>query len=69
VTTVADGTVYLARKIAAMTAHATQITVDGEYYALSDNVGRRVSGIEHYIRLAGVGPARPVPADDPFGLR
>jgi N-acetyl-1-D-myo-inositol-2-amino-2-deoxy-alpha-D-glucopyranoside deacetylase len=47
-----------------MTAHATQITVDGAYFALSDNVGRRVAGVEHYIQLAG--PGAP-PADDLFG--
>jgi N-acetyl-1-D-myo-inositol-2-amino-2-deoxy-alpha-D-glucopyranoside deacetylase len=64
VTTSVDGLAYLDAKIAAMTAHATQITVDGAYFALSDNVGRRVAGVEHYIQLAG--PGAP-PADDLFG--
>jgi N-acetyl-1-D-myo-inositol-2-amino-2-deoxy-alpha-D-glucopyranoside deacetylase len=64
VTTSVDGLAYLDAKIAAMTAHATQITVDGAYFALSDNVGRRVPGVEHYVQLAGPGVP---PADDLFG--
>jgi N-acetyl-1-D-myo-inositol-2-amino-2-deoxy-alpha-D-glucopyranoside deacetylase len=64
VTTSVDGLAYLDAKIAAMTAHATQITVDGAYFALSDNVGRRVPGVEHYVQLAG--PGAP-PVDDLFG--
>jgi N-acetyl-1-D-myo-inositol-2-amino-2-deoxy-alpha-D-glucopyranoside deacetylase len=64
VTTVIDGSAYLDAKIAAMAAHATQVTVDGSYYALSDNVGRRVLGSEHYIQLAGPGAA---PPDDLLG--
>jgi N-acetyl-1-D-myo-inositol-2-amino-2-deoxy-alpha-D-glucopyranoside deacetylase len=63
VTTAVDGSAYLDAKIAAMTAHATQITVDGLYFALSDNVGRRVLGVEHYIQLAGPDAA---PASDLF---
>ncbi len=39
-----------------MRAHATQITVDGPYFALSDNVGQRVLDSEYYTLLAG--PAR-----------
>ena len=64
VTTTVDASEYLDKKIAAMTAHATQITVDGTYFALSDNVGRRVLGVEHYIQLAGPDAA---PATDLFG--
>ena len=68
-TTTIDTDQHLSRdftgvKATAMTAHATQITVDGDYYALSDNVGRRISGVEHYIQLAG--PSGPVPARDLF---
>jgi len=36
-----------------MRAHATQIAVNGPFYALSNNVGQRASGREHYILLAG----------------
>jgi N-acetyl-1-D-myo-inositol-2-amino-2-deoxy-alpha-D-glucopyranoside deacetylase len=64
VTTSVDGSKYLDAKIAAMRAHATQITVDGFYYALSDNVGRRVLGVEHFIQLAG---PKPAPVNDLFG--
>jgi N-acetyl-1-D-myo-inositol-2-amino-2-deoxy-alpha-D-glucopyranoside deacetylase len=53
VTTSVDAEAYLDAKIAAMTAHATQITVDGEFFALSDNHGHRILGTEYYIRLAG----------------
>jgi N-acetyl-1-D-myo-inositol-2-amino-2-deoxy-alpha-D-glucopyranoside deacetylase len=34
-----------------MKAHATQITVDGPFFALSNNVGNEVWGTEYY-RLA-----------------
>jgi N-acetyl-1-D-myo-inositol-2-amino-2-deoxy-alpha-D-glucopyranoside deacetylase len=53
VTTEIDGTGYLEAKIAAMRAHATQITVDAPFFALSDNVGHRVLGREYYTLLAG----------------
>jgi N-acetyl-1-D-myo-inositol-2-amino-2-deoxy-alpha-D-glucopyranoside deacetylase len=35
-------------KIRAMRAHATQIAVDGPFFALSDNLGNRVWGTEFY---------------------
>ncbi len=53
VTTEIDGTRYLDAKLAAMRAHATQIAVDGPFFALSDKVGQRVSGYECYTLLAG----------------
>jgi N-acetyl-1-D-myo-inositol-2-amino-2-deoxy-alpha-D-glucopyranoside deacetylase len=46
-----DGTDYLDRKLAAMKAHATQITLDGPFFALSEEVGQMVWGWEYY-RLA-----------------
>ena len=59
VTTEVDATAYLPAKLAAMRAHATQISVAGEFFALSDNVGRRALGREYYTLLAGRrGPAR-----------
>jgi N-acetyl-1-D-myo-inositol-2-amino-2-deoxy-alpha-D-glucopyranoside deacetylase len=64
VTTAVDGSAHLEAKIAAMKAHATQLTVDGSHYALSDNTGRRILGTEYYIQLAGPGPA---PPGDLFG--
>ena len=48
---VIDGGEYADAKIAAMKAHATQITVDGPFFALSNNIGNEVWGSE-YFRLA-----------------
>ncbi len=53
VTTEIDATPYLKAKLAAMAAHETQITVDGDFYALSDDVGRRALGREYYTLLSG----------------
>ncbi len=65
VTTEIDATAYLDRKLAAMRAHATQITVDAPFFALSDKIRRQALGVEHYTLLAGRrGPAGP---DDPDG--
>jgi N-acetyl-1-D-myo-inositol-2-amino-2-deoxy-alpha-D-glucopyranoside deacetylase len=59
-TTEIDATRYLDAKLAAMRAHETQITVDGEFFALSNDVGLRVSGTEYYTLLAGPrGPRGP----------
>ncbi len=52
VTTRIDAGGFLEAKLAAMRAHATQISVDGPFFALSDNVGRRALGAEHYTLLA-----------------
>jgi N-acetyl-1-D-myo-inositol-2-amino-2-deoxy-alpha-D-glucopyranoside deacetylase len=43
-----DGTAYADRKVAALHAHATQIEVDGPFFALSNHVGNEVLGIESY---------------------
>ena len=40
-------------KMAAMRAHATQITVDGPFFALSNNLGNRVWGVEYYRLVQG----------------
>jgi N-acetyl-1-D-myo-inositol-2-amino-2-deoxy-alpha-D-glucopyranoside deacetylase len=53
VTTEIDGEAYLAQKLAAMRAHATQITVSPPYFALSDGIQRLASGAECYTLLAG----------------
>jgi N-acetyl-1-D-myo-inositol-2-amino-2-deoxy-alpha-D-glucopyranoside deacetylase len=60
VTTEIDATPYLAAKLAAMAAHETQITLDGEFYALSNEIGQRVLGTEYYTLLAG--PSAPADA-------
>jgi N-acetyl-1-D-myo-inositol-2-amino-2-deoxy-alpha-D-glucopyranoside deacetylase len=51
VSTEIDGSGYLDAKLAAMAAHATQITVAGRYFALSNNIAQVVSGLEHYALL------------------
>jgi N-acetyl-1-D-myo-inositol-2-amino-2-deoxy-alpha-D-glucopyranoside deacetylase len=53
VTTEIDASAWFGQKLAAMRAHATQITVDPPFFALSDGVRRRASGTEHYTLLAG----------------
>ena len=46
-----DGTDHIDRKMAAMAAHKTQITLDGPFFALSNNQGESVWGTE-FFRLA-----------------
>jgi N-acetyl-1-D-myo-inositol-2-amino-2-deoxy-alpha-D-glucopyranoside deacetylase len=53
VTTAVDGSAYFEAKREAMRAHETQITVDGDYFALSDEVGQRIGAVEYYTQLAG----------------
>ena len=53
-----DGRAHAGRKDAAMRAHATQITVDGPFFALSNNLGQKVLGTEYYRLVRGQqGPA------------
>ena len=60
VTTEVDAVPYLDAKLNAMRAHATQISVDSPFYALSNNLGVRAFGVEYYILLAGErGPVGP----------
>ncbi|MFM1789041.1 MAG: hypothetical protein RLZZ12_390 [Actinomycetota bacterium] len=58
VTTVFEGDEFVAQKMAAMKAHPTQISVDGPFFALSDNLGFKVWGREFYrlVRGAKGGP-------------
>jgi N-acetyl-1-D-myo-inositol-2-amino-2-deoxy-alpha-D-glucopyranoside deacetylase len=44
---------HVEAKLAAMRAHATQITVDGPFFALSNNLGNQVWGHEHYRLVRG----------------
>jgi N-acetyl-1-D-myo-inositol-2-amino-2-deoxy-alpha-D-glucopyranoside deacetylase len=54
ITTEVDGEAWFGQKLAAMRAHATQITVEAPpFFALSDGVRRRASGTEYYTLLAG----------------
>lgn len=51
------------KKMAAMKAHATQITVDGPFFALSNNLGVQVFGDEYYTLVKGTKSA-PFNEDD-----
>ncbi|MFP5218284.1 MAG: N-acetyl-1-D-myo-inositol-2-amino-2-deoxy-alpha-D-glucopyranoside deacetylase [Actinomycetes bacterium] len=53
VTTAVDASEYLDAKLAAMRAHKTQIAVDGPFFALSNKVGQRAFGVEHYVLARG----------------
>jgi N-acetyl-1-D-myo-inositol-2-amino-2-deoxy-alpha-D-glucopyranoside deacetylase len=53
VTTEVEASAWFGAKLAAMRAHATQITVDPPFFALSDGVRRPASGVEYYTLLAG----------------
>lgn len=48
---VVDATDHVDQKLAAMRAHATQITTDGPFFALSNNVGNVAWGLE-FFRIA-----------------
>ncbi len=56
VTTEIDASPYQPAKLAAMRAHATQIAVDGHFYALSNNVAQQAGPVEYYTLLAGPDP-------------
>jgi N-acetyl-1-D-myo-inositol-2-amino-2-deoxy-alpha-D-glucopyranoside deacetylase len=43
-----DGSDYLEQKLAAFRAYPTQITLDGPFFALSNNEGNQMWGVEHY---------------------
>ena len=49
-----DGTAYIEQKMAALAAHATQITTDGPFFALSNNIGAEAMGVEFYRIAKGV---------------
>jgi N-acetyl-1-D-myo-inositol-2-amino-2-deoxy-alpha-D-glucopyranoside deacetylase len=70
VSTEIDASAYFGAKLAAMRAHATQITVDAPFFALSDGVRRPASGTEYYTLLAGPRGPRDREHDlfDPRGL-
>jgi len=53
VTTVIDGTKFTEKKMAALAAHKTQISVDGPFFALSNNLGNQVWGYEYYTLVKG----------------
>ena len=58
VTAVVHAEEYADAKLAAMRAHPTQITVDGPFFALSNNVGFEILAAEYYRQVRG--PRGPV---------
>ncbi len=44
---------YLERKLDALRAHATQVTVDGGFFALADNVGAEAFSTEYFRLVRG----------------
>ncbi|HEV2345394.1 MAG TPA: N-acetyl-1-D-myo-inositol-2-amino-2-deoxy-alpha-D-glucopyranoside deacetylase [Actinocrinis sp.] len=65
VTAIVHAEEYVERKAAALRAHATQITVSGSFFALSNHLGRQVMPVEHY-QLAHGGPGPDKPETDLF---
>jgi N-acetyl-1-D-myo-inositol-2-amino-2-deoxy-alpha-D-glucopyranoside deacetylase len=57
ITTTIDVSAHLSAKLRAMRAHATQISVDGPFFALSNNLGQQVLGTEYYRLVRGSLPA------------
>lgn len=53
VTTRVDASAYVAAKFAALRAHATQVSVDGPFFALSNGLGRGVMGLEEFVLARG----------------
>lgn len=57
VTTEIHATAHLEQKLAAMRAHATQIDVQGGFFALSNNLGSEAMGTEYFRGVKGVSAA------------
>ena len=53
VTTVVSAPEFVPQKLAAMKAHPTQISIDGPFFALSNNLGLSVWGDEYYTLVKG----------------
>lgn len=54
VTTEIDASAWVERKAAALQAHATQVQVQGRWYALSDGVGAALRGVEWFTCEVGI---------------
>ncbi|MFE9883975.1 N-acetyl-1-D-myo-inositol-2-amino-2-deoxy-alpha-D-glucopyranoside deacetylase [Streptomyces scopuliridis] len=57
ITAAIDGAPYRERKAAAMRAHATQIAVDGPFFALSNDLGQPIFAAEYYQLVRGASGA------------
>jgi N-acetyl-1-D-myo-inositol-2-amino-2-deoxy-alpha-D-glucopyranoside deacetylase len=60
ISTEIDGTAYAEAKLDALRAHRTQITVDGPFFALSNNLGSEAVAVEAF-RIAKGRPGEPGP--------
>ena len=56
VTTRIDATDHWAAKTLAMRAHTTQITMDGERFALSNDIAQEIDAVEYFTLLMGSPP-------------
>jgi N-acetyl-1-D-myo-inositol-2-amino-2-deoxy-alpha-D-glucopyranoside deacetylase len=63
VTAEVDARDMLDAKLNAMRAHATQISVNGPFFALSNNIGQRAMGVEYFRLVRG----KAGPTDGPTG--
>lgn len=54
-TSAIDGEEFVERKLDALRAHATQVAVDGPFFALSNNVGNKVWATEFFRLVKGMG--------------
>ncbi|MEV8630164.1 N-acetyl-1-D-myo-inositol-2-amino-2-deoxy-alpha-D-glucopyranoside deacetylase [Streptosporangium sp. NPDC051023] len=69
VTTEIDARAHIGRKVDAMRAHTTQISVDPPWYALSNDIGQEVLAVEHFILRSGAqGPTAPAAPIEVGGL-
>ncbi|QKW08964.1 N-acetyl-1-D-myo-inositol-2-amino-2-deoxy-alpha-D-glucopyranoside deacetylase [Streptomyces sp. NA04227] len=59
VTTVVDGTAHARAKAAAMAAHATQVEVEGDWFALSNKLAQPVFAVEYYQLVRGEAAGSP----------
>src|SRR4051812_22445821 len=66
VTTRIDARDHLDAKVDAMRAHRTQIEVDGPFFALSNHIGQRAFGYEHFRLIKGTKPSDGVVEEDLF---
>jgi N-acetyl-1-D-myo-inositol-2-amino-2-deoxy-alpha-D-glucopyranoside deacetylase len=59
ITTVVDAAGFGEQKVAALSAHRTQIAVAAPFFALSNMLGRQIRAVEHFRLAAGeLGPER-----------
>jgi N-acetyl-1-D-myo-inositol-2-amino-2-deoxy-alpha-D-glucopyranoside deacetylase len=67
ITTVIDAQEFLPAKMAALAAHATQVSVDDGFFALSNNLGTQAFGIEYFRIARGVAVVDDTYAAGPLG--